>query len=178
VRTTILSLLILISLAATAGTYSFLEDVANMSEMLLGPFFTADPADGGALWLGGPILVIVIITGTVWFIGMPLAALAVAGWLGGWGLRQSRRSISRRTGWVCSVLAAGCATALVVGVIQPDVLDTGRPRMKPKTPPSVLAGLAGANAAFSVFIGTLALRRMASRVTSKPPPVPSPTNVA
>jgi len=171
-------LLILISLAATVRTYSFLEDVTNMSEMLVSPFFTADPSDGGALWLGGPILVIVIVAGTVWFLGMPLAALAVVGYLGGWGLRQSKRSISKRTGWICSALAAVCSTAMVVGLIQTDVFPTGRPRMKPKTPPSFLAGLAGANAALSVFIGTLALRRMASRVTSKPPPIPSPTNVA
>ncbi len=149
-----------------------------MLEMLLEPFFTADPTDGGALWLGGPFLVLFLIAGALWFIGVPLAASAVAGCLGGWGLRQSKRSISKRTGWICSALAAVCATAMVVGLIQPDVFPTDRPRMKPKTPPSVLAALAGANAALCVFVGTVVLRRMTFRVALRPPPLPITTNVA
>jgi hypothetical protein len=178
VRTTILSLLILISLAATVQAYSFIESAANMIEMLLSPFFTSDPTDGGAHWLGGPFLVLFIIVGAARFIGVPLVASAVAGGLGGWGLRQSKRSLSRRAGWICSAFAAVCATALVIAIIQPDVFVTDRPRMKPKTPRSILAGLAGANAALCVFVGTVVLRRAALRGPSRPPPLPSTTNVA
>jgi len=166
VRITILSSLILISLIATATGYGVLESGANMVEMLLSPFTSADPSAGGALWLGSPFLILFILAGAVRFIGVPLVASALAAFLGGWCLRQSKHSISSRTGWICSALAAACALALVLVVIQPDVLPLDRPQIRPKIPAVLLACLAGANAAWSGFIGTLVLRRMTACVTS------------
>jgi hypothetical protein len=178
VRITIQSSLILISLLATLTGYGLLESGANMVEMLLSPFTSADPSAGGALWLGGPFLVLFIGVGAVMFVGVPLAASTLAACLGGWGLRQSNRSISSRSGWVCSGLAAACVTAFVLGVLQRDVIPTDRPQIRPKTPAGLLACLAGANAALTVFVGTLVLRRMTARVSSNPTLKSIPTNVA
>jgi hypothetical protein len=171
-------LLILISLVATLTGYGVLESGANMVEMLLSPFTSADPSSGGALWLGGPFLVLFIGVGVVRFVGVPLVASSLAACLGGWGLRRSKRLISRRSGWVCSVLAAACATALVLGVIQRDVIPVDRPQMKPKTPAGLLACVAGANAALSVSVGILVLRRITDRLSSNPNPKSIPPNAA
>ena len=170
------SLLILISLVATLRGYGCLESGANMVEMLLVPFTPAGRTSGGALVFGGPFLVLFIGASVLMFVGVPLVATAVAGCLGGWGLRQSNRSVSRRSVWICSALACACATALVLGVIQRNVIPVDRPQTKPKTPAGLLAGLAGANAALSVLLGTLLLRGMSVRASSKPSPRFIPAN--
>src|SRR5215468_6612401 len=113
VRIAIQSLLILISLVATLRGYGSLESGANMAEMLLVPFTPAGRTSGGALVFGGPFLVLFIGASAVMFVGVPLVASTLAACLGGWGLRQSNRSISRRSAWISSVLAGACATALV-----------------------------------------------------------------
>lgn len=178
VRITIQSSLILISLIATVTGYGVLESGANMVEILLSPFTSADPSAGGALWLGGPFLVLFIGASAVKFVGVPLVVSTLAAGLGGWGLRQSKGSISSRLRWICSALAAACATALVLGVLQRDVIPVDRPQMKPKTPAGLLACLAGANAALSVFVGTFVLRRMTAHVSLNPTPKSIPPKIA
>jgi hypothetical protein len=165
------SSLILISLVATLKGYGLLEAGANMAEMLLVPFTPAGRTSGGALMFGGPFLVLFIV-------GVPLVASTLAARVGGWGLRQSNRSISRRSGWISSALAGGCATALVIGVIQRNIIPVDRPQMKPKTPAGLLACLSGANAALCVLLGTLVLRRMKARSSSNPSPKSIPANAA
>src|SRR5262245_65821782 len=123
--------------------------------MLLVPFTPAGRTSGGALVFGGPFLVLFIGASAVMFVAVPLAASTLAAGLGGWGLSQSNRSISRRWGWISPLLAGACATALVLGVIQRNVIPVDRPQMKPKTPAGLLACLAGANATLSVLVGTL-----------------------
>src|SRR5262245_4294711 len=149
-----------------------------MAEMLLLPFTAAGRTSGGALVFGGPFLVLFIGASVVMFAVVPLVATARAGCLGGWGLRQSNRSISRRAGWISSALAGACATALVFGVIQRNVIPVDRPQMKPKTPAGLLACLAGANSALSVLVGTLLLRGMSARSSSNPRPKSIPANAA
>jgi len=112
------------------------------------------------------------------FVGVPLAASTLAACLGGWGLRQSNRSISRRSGWISSALAGACATALVLGVIQRNLIPADRPQMKPKTPAPLLACLAGANASLTVLVGSLVLRGMTARLSSNPSPKSTPANAA
>src|SRR5262245_17090849 len=170
VRIAIQSSLILISLVATFKGYGLLESGANMAEMLLFPFTAAGRTSGGALVIGGPFLVLFIAASALLFVGVPLVASTLAACLGGWGLRQSNRSIRWRPVWPSPALAGACATALVLGVIQRNVIPVDRPQMKPKTPAGLLACLAGANSAVSVFVGTLVLRGMTARSSSNPNP--------
>src|SRR5262249_12543059 len=97
-----------------------------MAEMLFVPFTPAGRTAGGVFVFGGPFLVLFIGASVVMFVGVPLVATTLAGCLGGWGLRQSNRSISRRTGWISSALAGACATALVLGVLQRNVIPGDR----------------------------------------------------
>jgi hypothetical protein len=163
VKISILFLLILVALAATVAVYDSLESGANLIEILLLPF-TTDQSAAGAMVVGGPILGIFIALCALEFVGVPLVVVTVASCLGGWVLRKSGSSISKRASVFCVVLAAACATAMVLFVIQNDLLPISRPA-KPKTPATILACLAGANAAFSLFVATVMLRLITGKAT-------------
>ena len=172
-KITILSLLTLVLLVAIAVVYGALESGANLVEALLLPF--TDHTATGALVFGGPFIVLFIAALTVQFVGVPLIASSIAACLGGWALRQSRKSISKRSARLCISLAAVCAIVFVLVASQRDgFLPVSRPPQKPKTPAIVLACVAGANAALSMLAGTLILRRIT--FCGQPPPIPkSPT---
>jgi hypothetical protein len=178
VKVTILSLLTLIPLVAIAAVYDALESGANLIEALLLPFAT-DQTATGALVFGGPFIVLFIAALVVQFVGVPLIASSIAAYLGGWALRQSRKCISKRSARLCICLATVCAIVFVLVASQRDgFLPVSRPPQKPKTPAIVLACVAGANAAFSMFVGTFILRRIT--FYGEPPPIPKshPTHVA
>jgi hypothetical protein len=169
-RTIILFLLTLIPVAATAALYGFLESSANMVEMLLIPF-TTDKTAGGALVIGGPFLLLFIVAALAVFIAVPLIACSIAACLGGWGLRQSGRSISSRSGMIAIILTAAFTFALVLAASPSDGgFLVSRPLKSPKTPSALLACFAAANAAFSLFVATLILCRMTR--DRRPPPIP------
>ena len=178
-KTTILFLLVLIPLAATAALYDTLESCANMVEILLLPFTAEGKTAAGALVFGGPFLILFIAVFVAEFIAVPLAASALAACLGGWGLRQSGRSVSERSALFSIALAAAFTIAFVLVASQRDgLIPLSRPPKKPKTPAAVLACLAGGNAALSLFVATRILRRITSN--RQPPPIPElhPTKVA
>jgi hypothetical protein len=177
VKITILSLLTLIPLVAIASVYDALESGANLVEALLLPF-TTDQTATGALVFGGPFIVLFIAALVVQFVGAPLIASSIAACLGGWALRQCHKSISKRSARLCISLAAVCAIVLVLAASQRGgFLPVSRPLQKPRTPAIVLACVAGANAAFSMFVGTFILRRIT--FYGQPPPTPKshPTHV-
>jgi hypothetical protein len=163
VTTTILLLLCLISAAAAAALYGWLESSANMIEMLVLPFTSAGKTAGGALAFGGPFLLLFIAAGLGVFMAVPLVTSAVLACLGGWALRRTGRSVSRRVAVVAVVLTA-CATIVVVLAGQRGGWIPDRPANRPKTSSVALACLAGANAALSVFVATGIVRW----ITSKP----------
>jgi hypothetical protein len=168
-KTTILFLLSMIPVMATAALYGWFESCANMIEMLLLPFTPAGKTAGGALAFGGPFLVLFIALSAGVFIAAPLVASIIAASLGGWGLRQSRRSVSTRSALLTVALAASCTIAFVLVAGQSDDWIPDRPANRPKTPAAVLACVAGGNAALSSFAATLVLRRITSK--RKPPPI-------
>lgn len=175
-KITILSLLTLIPLVAIASVYDALESGANLVEALLLPF-TTDQTATGALVFGGPFIVLFIAALVVQFVGAPFAS-SIAACLGGWALRQCHKSISKRSARLCISLAAVCAIVLVLAASQRGgFLPVSRPLQKPRTPAIVLACVAGANAAFSMFVGTFILRRIT--FYGQPPPTPKshPTHV-
>lgn len=117
-KITILSLLTLVLLVAIAAVYGALESGANLVEALLLPF--TDHTATGALVFGGPFIVLFIAALTVQFVGVPLIASSIAACLGGWALRQSRKSISKRSAGHCISLAAVCAIVFVLVTSQRD----------------------------------------------------------
>ena len=162
-KTTILVLLALIPVAATAGLYGFLESCANMVEMLLIPF-TTDKTAGGALAIGGPFVVLFIALGAGVFILVPLFASIAGACLGGWALWRSGNQVPRRSAWRAIVLPAFLMIAFVWIASQYDSpMLVSRPKQKPKTPEAVLACLAGGNVALSLFVATMILCRITSK---------------
>ena len=177
-KITILSLLTLIPLVAIAAVYDALESGANLVEALLLPF-TTDKTATGALVFGGPFIVLFIAALVVQFVGVPLIASSIAACLGGWALRQARKSISKRSARLCISLAAVCAIVFVLVASQRDgFLSVSRPAQKAKTPAIVLACVAGANAAFSMVAGTFILRHITFYGQPTPIPKSHPTHVA
>ncbi|MFN0098302.1 MAG: hypothetical protein ACKVS7_06470 [Gemmatimonadaceae bacterium] len=156
------SLLILLVLAASVAVYGTLEDGVNMMEILLIPFAT-DATGGGALIFTGPLLGLIIAVSAVKFVGVPLVAGAIVGYLGGLSFRKSGHSLSVRAAWIYAAFGAGCVAAVVLFVVQSDTIAVSRPEQRPKTPPIALASLAGANAALSVLVGSLIVGRMTRR---------------
>ena len=169
VKATILFLLSMIPVVATAALYGWLESCANMVEMLLFPFTPAGRTAGGALAFGGPFLVLFIALGAAVFIAVPLVASIIAACLGGWGLRQSGRSVSLHAALLTIALATSYTIAFVLVASESDWLPD-RPANRPKTPAAVFACVAGGNAALSSFAATFVLRRITSK--RKPPTIP------
>lgn len=162
-RWLVLAVLVLVVVLASVSVYDALESGANLIEILLLPA-TTDRTAAGALVVGGPFILLFAAVAAVRFVGVPLVlALAVSG-LGGWGLRKSGCPISRRTAWTWTAIAGACAAALALFILQPGVFRSSPGPKTPRTPAGVLAFLAGANAALSVYAGTRVLRGLAGSV--------------
>ena len=167
---TILFLLTLIPVAATASLYGFLESSANMIEMLLIPF-TTDKTAGGALFIGGPFLVLFIVMALAVFIAVPLIACSIAACLGRWAFRRSGRSMSSHSAMIAIILSAAFTFALARVASQSEsAILVSRPVKRPATPRALLACFAAANAALSVFVATRIL--YGTRPDRIPPPLP------
>src|SRR5262245_30877372 len=122
----------MIPVVATAALYGWLESCANMIDMLLLPLTPAGRTAGGALAFGAPFLVLFIALGAAVFIFVPLVASIIAACLGGWGLRQSGRSVSSRAALLTISLATFYTIALVLVASERDWLPD-RPANRPKT---------------------------------------------
>ncbi len=143
--------------------YGFLESGANMVEMLLG----TDGAVGTAGVFGGLFLVLFILVTAGVFVSVPLVVSCAVAGVGGWTLRKLRHCVPERSGLVATVLAALLTITFVLAANRFDgLIPVSRPAERPGTPPAVLACLAGANAALSLFLATRLLRRFTTNPAS------------
>jgi hypothetical protein len=84
--------------------------------------------------------------------------------LGGLLLRSRVADVSRSFIRVFVIVAVVCHIAFLVLATQQNAsFLLGRPRIHPKTPAYVLAGIAGANAALDLFVAALIIRRLVAK---------------
>ena len=155
----IFSFLCLLSLAASCALYGWLESTVNMMEGF-GQLF----APGATTVIFSPFLLLFIMLGLVVFVAAPMFVVGLGAALGGLLLRSRVADVSRSFIRVFVIVAVVCHIAFLVLATQQNAsFLLGRPRIHPKTPAYVLAGIAGANAALDLFVAALIIRRLVAK---------------
>ena len=160
-RLALLSLPCFLSLGATCALYGWLESTVNMTEGL-GQLF----APGATTVVLAPFLLLFIALGIVVFIAIPMLGAAAGAVFGALILRRQDFSLPPSAVRAFVVVAAVCHVALISLAVHYDAsLLLHRPGVRPKTPTSILASIAGANAAMNSFVAVLIMRRLIARRT-------------
>ena len=155
----IFSFLCLLSFAASCVLYGWLESTVNMIEGF-GQLF----APGATTVVFSPFLLLFIMLGLVVFVAAPMFVVGLGAALGGLLLRSRVADVSRSFIRVFVIVAVVCHIAFLVLATQQNAsFLLGRPRIHPKTPAYVLAGIAGANAALDLFVAALIIRRLIAK---------------
>ena len=160
----LLSLPCFASLTATCALYGWLESTVNMTEGL-GQLF----APGATTVLFAPFLLLFILLGVMVFIAIPMIGATASGAIGALILRRRDFSLAPTTVRYFVIVAAVCHVAVIGLAAHYDAaLLLHRPGVPPKTPASILAGIAGANAALNSFVAAIIMRRL---LAMRKPPV-------
>jgi len=155
----IFSFLCLLSLAASCALYGWLESTVNMMEGF-GQLF----APGATTVIFSPFLLLFIMLGLLVFVAAPMFFVGLGAALGGLLLRSRVADVSRFFIWAFVIVAVVCHIVFLLLATQQNasyLLE--RPRIHPKPPAYVLAGIAGANAALDLFVAALIIRRLIAK---------------
>jgi hypothetical protein len=126
-------------------------------------------APGATTVLFAPFLLLFILLGLLVFVAVPMIGATACAAFGALILRRRDLSLPPSTVRYFVIVAAVCHVAVIGLAAHYDAaLLIHRPGVRPKTPASILAGIAGANAALNSFVAAIIMRRL---LAMRKPPV-------